>query len=148
MVFPLWCTGGQFMIIEGEAIVGDLWQAIGSTDHSHRGMLRIPTQQMLKNRKYYYCPTTQQWPKNLKESLNMDFGTTICGAFEVDKYWEAFEEENWKIHLGLKKYGENMSILRIDKLIWEDTLEKEKCGELTCESGSNYANSLEGPIPW
>ena len=35
------------MIIGGEAIVGDLWQAIGSTDHSHPGMLRIPTEQKL-----------------------------------------------------------------------------------------------------
>ena len=27
------------------------------------------------------------------------------------------------------------------------TREGEICGELTCESGRNYANSLEGPIP-
>ena len=27
------------------------------------------------------------------------------------------------------------------------THEGEICGELTCESGRNYANSLEGPIP-
>ena len=35
---------------------------------------------------------------------------------------------------------------QIEKEI-QEALEEEKCGELTCESGSNYANSLESPIP-
>ena len=45
--------------------------------------------------------------------------------------WRKFQKEIWK---------------QIEKEI-QGALEEEKCGELTCESGSNYANSLEGPIP-
>ena len=51
---------------------------------------------------------------------------------------------NWR-----KKYGEKLEKEiwgKFEKEMW-GALEEEKCRELTCESGSNYANSLEGPIP-
>ena len=41
--------------------------------------------------------------------------------------WRKFQKEIWK---------------QIEKEI-KGALEEEKCGELTCESGSNYAYSLE-----
>ena len=51
--FPLFNVHWSVYDYRREAIVGDLWQAIGSTDRSHPGMLRIPTQQ-LTNIKYKY----------------------------------------------------------------------------------------------